>query len=87
LWSGPIGDLHAFDLSNKTWIHHLLSWLKPWEFPSPREQHGLTSAEGKLYLFGGVSFGELRVKSPGMERVGGYVQGKKQFRQQQTLSI
>ena len=47
-------DLYSFDLANMTWT--LLSANKDSTWPSARWDHGFTSAGGKLYVHGGVSF-------------------------------
>ena len=59
-------DLHSFDLINMTWTQvvdpNLNSWCDDgklcYDPPRARSEHGFTSAGGKLYVYGGYSFGK-----------------------------
>jgi hypothetical protein len=49
--AGYLDDLYSFDLVTKTWV--LISVAGGVNRPSASYQHGITSADGKLYVYGG----------------------------------
>ena len=62
--AGPLGDLHAFDPAAMAWTD--LSAAASGTPPSPRDFHGLASAGGLLYVFGGWDgAGGCLLESPG----------------------
>jgi hypothetical protein len=50
--AGRLDDLYSFDPATMTWT--LLTPADGSDPPSARDGHGLTSAEGRLYVHGGV---------------------------------
>jgi hypothetical protein len=50
--AGSLDDLHSFDLVTMTWTD-ISAAFGSVEAPSARQEHGFTSAEGKLFVHGG----------------------------------
>ncbi len=51
--SRALGDMYKFDLDQRKW--EVVVSIKG-QSPAPRYNHGLASASGKLYVFGGQLF-------------------------------
>ena len=51
--TGPSNDLYMFDTQHSLWVN--FSGLQTGPVPTPRWSHGLTSLNGKLYVYGGFT--------------------------------
>ncbi len=62
---GLLNDLHMYDLRKFMWID--LSGNVSGSTPSPRQSHGFTSCNDKLYVFGGWDGEGINLKSSSMQ--------------------
>ncbi len=58
--------MHRFELATMSWMEITRS-LKGF-VPSPRVSFGFTTLDGRIYLFGGASYGFTRGASMGVEQ-------------------